>query len=151
MSDVPLLVSANEMLETAKLELADIRFDRLSIDLVDDAPQVGGDLDESEPTPIEINCVLGTRQEGKRFGTRFEFRITAPQWQAVIAVIAYYEGCQEFALSSEAPADFASRVALMAAFPYVREALSDLTTRVTGTAVLLPLLRPGQIVFTLNE
>ena len=151
MSDVPLLVSANEMLETAKLELADIRFDRLSIDLVDDAPQVGGDLDESEPTPIEINCVLGTRQEGKRFGTRFEFRITAPQWQAVIAVIAYYEGCQEFALSSEAPADFASRVALMAAFPYVREALSDLTTRVTGTAVVLPLLRPGQIVFTLNE
>ena len=151
MSDVPLLVSANEMLETAKLELADIRFDRLSIDLVDDAPQVGGDLDESEPTPIEINCLLGTRQEGKRFGTRFEFRITAPQWQAVIAVIAYYEGCQEFALSPEAPADFASRVALMAAFPYVREALSDLTTRVTGTAVLLPLLRPGQIVFTLNE
>ena len=151
MSDVPLLVSANEMLETAKLQLADIRFDRLSIDLVDDAPQVGGDLEESEPTPIEINCMLGTRQAGKRFGTRFEFQIKAPQWTAVISVITDYEGCQEFALSPEAPADFASRVALMAAFPYVREALSDLTTRVTGTAVLLPLIRPGQIVFTLNE
>lgn len=151
MSDVPLLTTTDEMLRIAELQLAAIRFDHLSIDLVDDAPQVGGDLDESEPTPIEINCVLGTRQEGKRFGTRFEFRITAPQWQAVIAVIAYYEGCQEFALSSEAPADFASRVALMAAFPYVREALSDLTTRVTGTAVLLPLIRPGQITFAPNK
>lgn len=151
MSDVPLLVSVEEMLATAKLQLVDIRFDRLSIELVDAAPQAGSDLEGSEPTLIEINCMLGTRQEGKRFGTRFEFRITAPQWEAVIAVITDYEGCQEFALSPEAPADFASRVALMAAFPYVREALSDLTTRVTGTAVLLPLIRPGQITFAPNK
>lgn len=150
MSDVPLLVSANEMLATAKLQLADIRFDRLSIDLVENTPQVGGDLEDSESTPIEIKCALGTRHEGKRFGTRFEFQFKAAKWQAVIAVITDYEGCQEFALSSEAPADFASRVALMAAYPYVREALSDLTTRVTGTAVLLPLIHPGQITFAPN-
>ena len=150
MSDVPLLVSANEMLATAKLQLADIRFDRLSIDLVENTPQVGGDLEDSESTPIEIKCALGTRHEGKRFGTRFEFQFKAAKWQAVIAVITDYEGCQEFALSSEAPADFASRVALMAAYPYVREALSDLTTRVTGTAALLPLIRPGEITFAPN-
>ena len=94
--------------------------------------------------------MLGTRHEGKRFGTRFEFQFKATQWQAIIAVITYYEGHQEFALAPEVPADFASRVALMAAFPYVREALSDLTTRVTGTAVLLPLIRPGQITFAPN-
>lgn len=150
MSDVPLLTSIDEMLETAQLQLAAIRFDHLSIDLIDNAPQAGVDREDSESTPIEINCMLGTRQEGKRFGTRFEFRITAPEWQAVIAVIAYYEGCQEFVLSPEAPADFASRVALMAAYPFVREALSDLTTRVTGTAVLLPLIRPGEITFAPN-
>lgn len=151
MSETPLLTSIDEMLETAQLQLADIRFDHMSIDLVENAPQAGSDLEGSEATPIEINCMLGTRHEGKRFGTRFEFQFKATQWQAVIAVITYYEGCQEFALAPEVPADFASRVALMAAFPYVREALSDLTTRVTGTAVVLPLLRPGQIVFTLNE
>lgn len=150
MPDVPLLTSIDEMLETAQLQLAAIRFDHLSIDLIDNAPQAGVDREDSESTPIEINCMLGTRQEGKRFGTRFEFRITAPEWQAVIAVIAYYEGCQEFVLSPEAPADFASRVALMAAYPFVREALSDLTTRVTGTAVLLPLIRPGEITFAPN-
>ena len=150
MPDVPLLASVDEMLETAQLQLAAIRFDHLSIDLIDNAPQAGVDREDSESTPIEINCMLGTRQEGKRFGTRFEFRITAPEWQAVIAVIAYYEGCQEFVLSPEAPADFASRVALMAAYPFVREALSDLTTRVTGTAVLLPLIRPGEITFAPN-
>lgn len=151
MSDAPLLVSAEEMLATAKLQLADIRFDHLSIDLVDDAPQAGSDLEGSEPTPIEINCKLGTRQEGKEFGARFEFHFKAAQWQAVIAVITDYAGPQEFVLAPEASADFASKVALMAAFPYVREALSDLTTRVTGTAVLLPLIRPGQITFAPNK
>lgn len=151
MSETPLLTSIDEMLETAQLQLAAIRFDHLSIDLKDNAPQAGIDREDSESTPIEIDCKLGTRQEGKEFGARFEFRITAPQWEAVIAVITDYEGCQEFALSPEAPADFASRVALMAAFPYVREALSDLTTRVTGTAVLLPLIRPGQITFAPNK
>lgn len=151
MSDVPLLVSVEEMLATAKLQLVDIRFDRLSIDLVDDAPQAGSDLEGSEPTLIEINCMLGTRQEGKEFGARFEFHFKAAQWQAVIAVITDYAGPQEFVLAPEASADFASKVALMAAFPYVREALSGLTARVTGTAVLLPLIRSGQITFAPNK
>ena len=87
MSDVPLLTSIDEMLETAQLQLAAIRFDHLSIDLIDNAPQAGVDREDSESTPIEITCNLGTRQEGKEFGTRFKFQITAPQWQAVIAVI----------------------------------------------------------------
>ena len=39
----------------------------------------------------------------------------------------------------------------MAAIPFVREALSDLTTRVTGTAVLLPLIRSGEITFAPNK
>ena len=151
MSDTPLLTSADEMLETAQLRLVDIHFDHLSIDVAGNAPQKCSDLENNESTPIEINCTLGTRQEDKRFGTRFEFQFKTARWQAVIAVITDYEGCQEFTLSPEAPADFASRVAFMAAFPSVREALSDLTTRVTGTAVLLPLIRPGQIVFTLNK
>ncbi|MBJ2329469.1 hypothetical protein JFX23_06795 [Schaalia cardiffensis] len=151
MSDSPILASAEDMLATAQLQLASIRFDRLSIDLVDAAAQASTDGDEdSEGTPVEINCTLGTRQEGRLFGARFEFRITAPQWIAVISVITDYAGSQEFVLSPDAPADFASKVGLMAAFPYVREALSDLTTRVTGTAVLLPLIRQGDIVFPPN-
>lgn len=151
MSDAPRLASVDEMLTTAQLQLADIRFDHLSIDLMDDAPQADTNLEDSEPTPIEINCTLRTRLKGKHFGTRFEFQIKAPQWKAIISVITDYEGCQEFELSPEAPANFASKVAFMAAFPFVREALSDLTSRVTGTAVLLPLVRQGEIVFTPNS
>ena len=151
MSDVPLLTTADEMLSIAELQLAAIRFDHLSIDLMDNAPQAGADRDDSESTPIEINCKLGTRQEGKEFGTRFEFHFKAAQWQAIIAVITDYVGCQGFVVSPEVSADFASKVALMAAIPFVREALSDLTTRVTGTAVLLPLIRPGQITFAPNK
>ena len=71
MSDVPLLTTADEMLSIAELQLAAIRFDHLSIDLMDNAPQAGTDRDDSESMPIEINCKLGTRQEGKEFGTRF--------------------------------------------------------------------------------
>ena len=67
MSETPLLTSIDEMLETAQLQLADIRFDHMSIDLVENAPQAGSDLEGSESTPIEINCMLGTRHEGKTF------------------------------------------------------------------------------------
>ena len=151
MSETPLLTSIDEMLETAQLQLAAIRFDHLSIDLKDNAPQAGIDREDSESTPIEIDCKLGTRQEGKEFGARFEFHFKAAQWQAIIAVITDYAGPEEFVLAPEASADFASKVALMAAIPFVREALSDLTTRVTGTAVLLPLIRPGQITFAPNK
>ncbi|MDY2669362.1 hypothetical protein [Schaalia hyovaginalis] len=151
MSDTPVLSSAEEMLATAQLQLADIRFDHLSIDLVDAAAQTDTTTDGAEGTPIEINCTLGTRQEGRLFGARFEFRIKAPQWTAAVSVITDYAGSQEFVLSPDAPADFASKVALMAAFPYVREALSNLTARVTGTAVLLPLIRHGEIVFPPNQ
>ena len=151
MSETPLLTSIDEMLETAQLQLADIRFDHMSIDLVENAPQAGSDLEGSESTPIEINCMLGTRHEGKRFGTRFEFQFKATQWQAIIAVITDYAGSEEFVLAPEASADFASKVALMAAIPFVREALSDLTTRVTGMAVLLPLIRSGEITFAPNK
>lgn len=150
MSDVPLLTSIDEMLETAQLQLAAIRFDHLSIDLNDNAPQAGVDHEDSESTPIEITCNLGTRQEGKEFGARFEFHFKAAQWQAVIAVITDYVGSHEFVLAPEASADFASKVALMAAIPFVREALSGLTARVTGTAVLLPLIRSGEITFAPN-
>ena len=45
MSETPLLTSVDEMLETAQLQLADIRFDHMSIDLVENAPQAGGDLE----------------------------------------------------------------------------------------------------------
>ena len=61
MSDVPLLVSADEMLRIAELQLAAIRFDHLSIVLKDNAPQAGIDREDSESTPIEIDCKLGTR------------------------------------------------------------------------------------------
>ena len=74
MSDTPLLTSADEMLETAQLRLVDIHFDHLSIDVAGNAPQKCSDLENNESTPIEINCTLGTRQEDKRFGTRFEFQ-----------------------------------------------------------------------------
>ena len=65
MSDVPLLTTADEMLRIVELQLAAIRFDHLSIDLIDNAPQAGVDREDSESTPIEITCNLGTRQEGK--------------------------------------------------------------------------------------
>ena len=129
MPDVAALNDAKEMLD-AGLELTGIRFDRLAIDLTDT-------MGEDGETPLEIECVLGTRQEGSQFGARFEFQVTAPQWSAA----------QGFELSEQAPADFASKVAIMAAFPYIREALANLTMRVTGAAALLPIIRQGELTF----
>ena len=65
MSETPLLTSIDEMLETAQLRLAAIRFDHLSIDLKDNAPQAGIDREDSESTPIEIDCKLGLDRKEK--------------------------------------------------------------------------------------
>lgn len=139
MPDVAALNDTKEMLD-AGLELTGIRFDRLAIDLTDT-------MGEDGETPLEIECVLGTRQEGSQFGARFEFQVTAPQWSAVIGVVTEYTAAQDFELSEQAPADFASKVAIMAAFPYIREALANLTMRVTGAAALLPIIRQGELTF----
>lgn len=138
------------MLEIAELQLVDIHFDRLSIETTPSPTQPKDAGDESE-TRLEVDCSLATRQEGNQFGAKFEFLIKADDWTTSIGVITEYVGVQEFELSKEAPVDFASRVALMAAFPYVREALADLTTRVTGSAVLLPLIRLGELNFHPNQ
>ena len=91
MPDVAALNDAKEMLD-AGLELTGIRFDRLAIDLTDT-------MGEDGETPLEIECVLGTRQEGSQFGARFEFQVTAPQWSAVIGVVTEYTAAQGFELS----------------------------------------------------
>ena len=120
MPDIAALNDAKEMLD-AGLELTGIRFDRLAIDLTDT-------MGEDGETPLEIECVLGTRQEGS-------------------GVVTEYTAAQDFELSEQAPADFASKVAIMAAFPYIREALANLTMRVTGAAALLPIIRQGELIF----
>lgn len=150
MPNKPTLQDAQEMLEIAGLQLVDIHFDRLSIETTASSTQPK-DTGDASGMRLDVDCSLATRQEGKQFGARFEFLIKAADWTAGIAAITEYAGSQEFELSKEAPFDFASRVALMAAFPYVREALADLTTRVTGSAVLLPLIRLGELSFQPNQ
>nr|WP_300338194.1 hypothetical protein [Actinomyces sp.] len=144
MPDVAVLTNAQEMLD-AGMELADIRLDRLEIRLTQATEH--DSTDEDGETPLEIECSLSTRQQGPRFAARFEFQATAPQWKAIIGVVTEYTASQDFELSEQAPGDFASRVAIMAAFPYVRQALADLTVRVTGSAALLPIIRLGEFTF----
>ncbi len=51
-------------------------------------------------------------------------------------------------LSHELIVEFANEVAVMALIPYLREALADLSLRVLGSAILMPVMLRGAIRFT---
>ena len=151
MSETSLLTSVDEMLETAQLQLADIRFDHMSIDLWKTLPRLVAISKAMSRRRSRLNACSALATKANVSEPDLSSSLRLRSGRPLSRSLPTTRVSQEFALAPEVPADFASRVALMAAFPYVREALSDLTTRVTGTAVVLPLLRPGQITFAPNK
>lgn len=148
--DAP-LADARAMLDDGDFQLSSIHFERLFIELIthkSPSEILGGESqDLASSLELEVDCSLRTRQVDCNFDLRFDFEVSSPIWRAQLSVVTAYTSERPFVLSDGAPGDFASKVALMAAFPYVREALADLTVRVSGAAVLLPIIRLGELDF----
>lgn len=47
--------------------------------------------------------------------------------------------------------DFANDVAILAILPFTRQAIADITARVFGAALLMPIIQRGQLVFGLSD
>jgi len=54
-------------------------------------------------------------------------------------------------ISQDVLLDFVNHVAVMTTFPYIRQAVSDITQRVFGSALLLPMVQRGEIDFSLRD
>ncbi|GAA1490493.1 hypothetical protein [Brachybacterium sacelli] len=155
----PELQSAEEIVRGPAPVLRDVRFFKISAELVeaDDASSQNetsvGDLtadDDEEGADIAVDIGLRTRQSGRLIGVRIEFTASQETWRVSLDVSAEFEANEAFVASEAARVDFADKVGVMTLYPYIRETVGNLTQRTVGTSFLLPTIRQGDVSFT-NE
>lgn len=113
-----------------------------------ETPEPGQAIDIAPTHSLET----AFRDDDKGFRARFRTNIDVHIGTVFTDVAVEY-------LTGEVPAssisqavllEFVNHVALMTTFPYIRQAVSDVTQRVFGSALLLPMVQRGEIDFSLT-
>lgn len=130
------LEQLRELVSRSRLE--DIAFHEISAKIDLEASSVA-DADEAD-----FDMTVQTRTGDADFGVRVELDLRSPLGGVKVTAAA------DYALEGEPPRQevlgrFASEVALMTLFPYLRQAVSDASQRVLGKALLLPMMKRGDI------
>lgn len=75
---------------------------------------------------------------------RFKVHVDHPQAQYDVELATRYASQVEYDLEQDVVRDFIEKVAVMAAFPYVREAISSMAARLELEVPILGVLRQGE-------
>ena len=150
------LNSAEEIVHGPAPTLRDVRFYKLSAELIeavpsDTGPEKAEDPDDGEAADISVTVGLRTRQEGSALGIRIEFTASQENWRVTLDVAAEFEAEEPFLTSEVGRTDFADKVGVMTLYPYIREAVGNLTQRTVGASFILPTIQQGQITFADHE
>lgn len=132
--------SAKEALDFFSLVAVD--FDELSARLINpDAVE--------EVVSVDAHLDMGMQYRVSDEGLQFKIRCVASSSMFSIEVVARvtYEAAEPFDMNADAVEEFANTVAFMSGFPYIRQAVFDLSSRL-GTPFTLPVVRAGQMNFT---
>lgn len=122
------------------LSLVEVRFYELNATADD---QVEPDETTLE-VPIDVRTAFRKRPDGVDY--RLEVEIERPTGRIRVDAAALYAADASFEASDDVLLDFGDDVAIMAMYPYVRQAISDLGQRL-GDSVVLPMLQRGAITF----
>lgn len=92
---------------------------------------------------------INTRDDGGGFRVKFATDIKTPLGSIGAEVVGVYslDGATIDPKSTAALGDFVNNVALMHVLPYSRQAIADLSQRVFGSALLMPIIKRGEISF----
>lgn len=96
---------------------------------------------------IRVRTAVRARSQGLDY--RVEFTVSHMYGQLTADIGAFYGFTAQLkfdANSDDAVIAFGDRVALMAVYPYLRQAIGDLGQRI-GVDITLPMLRPGHLSF----
>ncbi|WP_460749157.1 hypothetical protein [Myceligenerans cantabricum] len=112
-----------------------------------------GDADSSDeqidPSEGQVGVQTGIRRRPRALDYRVEFLLNHASGRILADMGAFYDCDPSLDLDEVPPEvviEFGDRVALMALYPYLRQAMSDLGQRV-GVTVALPMLRRGDLSF----
>jgi len=105
---------------------------------------------EFEPT---YGLGVETSEDETRFRLRLRIDIEGPFGAISAEAAAEYErGAFPLELMNQRLlVEYANNVGLMVLLPYLRQAIADLTQRVFGSALLMPILQRGAVSFTVGD
>lgn len=132
-----------------RLELTKLHTYELVATARDEHEEVGPDADSIEVGKERITVRTGIRIRDRGLDFRVEFSVNHALGVLVADMGAFYESEDPLELAPESEGviiEFGDRVAMMAIFPYLRQAISDLGHRIL-VDYTLPMLRPGQLSF----
>jgi len=121
-------------------ELVDVRFIEFSATLRDEPRD---DL-ESDDLENSMQVMVGGEEGVLEIRVRIE-AATAEANYVVVAATQFHFDATEVTVTEDLGREFAEKVGVMALYPYVREAIQSMSTRLRQTVVTLPLMRTGQV------
>lgn len=132
----------------AMVELRDIAFFEVHAERSD--AEISSDDAEIE-TPVNIDIQVQERHAETQIEVRCKLRAEDRQARYTVDAAARYEVAWPVQLSAELMREFVERVGVMAVYPYLREALQDLASKLRLDAPVLGLLRPGGVSLTQEQ
>lgn len=137
--DIHGLVSAAAIEDISFLELSAVRANTSS----KNTPN--GDFDVE---PI-LSLQMGRNENGHNFRIRIRIEIDAQPGKVLVdgAVEYVVDGIDLSQVPDPVLLEFSNRVGVFALIPYLRQATADITQRVFGTPLVMPIYRQGDIDF----
>lgn len=128
------LETIHELVEVA--ELSGVRFEELS------SRRPEKDRERPEDTPVGME--VRHHQGPESLVVRFRMTVTHPQADYVAEVGTYFTLSEPVEFSTDIVVEFIERVAVMAAYPFLREAIATMAARLEVDVPMLGLLKAGQ-------
>lgn len=100
---------------------------------------------------VEVSMRLHHHVGDRAFGILFSVRLVLFKGEMDVAVAAEYVVEDDEPIDSHIVKAFGNEVAVMVLFPYVRETVSTLSTKVWEKPFILPTLERGFVGFDLDE
>lgn len=121
-------------------ELVDVRYIKLSAETLDEPREGFGDDDVEQKLKVQfgvIDRVIEVRVEATVMTRIAEYD--------VIAATQFHIESEGLTIPDEVVEEFAEKVGVMAVYPYIREAVQSLTTRLHESPVTMPLMRQTKL------
>ncbi|XBH22191.1 hypothetical protein V5R04_02890 [Jonesiaceae bacterium BS-20] len=138
-----MITSAIEALDILTLEA--VEFDEVGARKI----LIGGEP-QSDTGALNLELDMQFRCEENTLSYRVRATTSAEVAEVVVVVAGHYRAEVELKISPEAITEFANKVAFMALFPYIREAVGAMFNRI-GLTVVLPIMDANTISFSFDS
>lgn len=129
----------------ARSELASIDFHEVSAKRFEALSSEGG------ANEGQVSLGFQHRSDDDGFGVRIVGNVTVPAGEVRVTAAVEYSLLEGDQPSQRAVELFANEVAVMTLFPYLREGIASISSKVFGTPVTLPVAQRGQIGFDVSD